>query len=102
MDTGSLIADLRNPDDDARWKATERLAGLGGAAVDDVLRDLIHAELGEKLRQSYLFILEHQWDPPTIERLEPVTQALHGLAFRAESPVAAERALKAGRRNRRR
>lgn len=96
MDTRSLLTDVHNADDDVRWKATERLAGLGMAAVDDVLRDLTHAPLGEKLRQSYLFILEHQWDMATMTRLKPVTDALHGIAFRAEAPVAAERVLKAG------
>lgn len=95
MDTRSLIADLHNKDDDVRWKATERLAGLGSAAIDDVLEDLIHAVLGEKLRQSYLFIIEKQWDKPTIGRLKSVAAALHGPAFRAEAPVAAERVRKA-------
>ena len=94
MNTSALIADLHNADDDVRWKATERLAGLGSGSVDAILQDVAHSQLDEKLRQSYLYVFEQQWDPGTIQRLKPVSEALHGLAFREAAPVAAENALR--------
>ncbi len=95
MDVYPLLSRLHSPDDDTRWKATEELAKLGSSAVDAVLEDLAHSLLGEKLRQSCLYVLEHQWDEPTIARVRPVVDALHGLAFRTQAPLAAERALRA-------
>jgi HEAT repeat protein len=95
MTIDALISDLHNPDDDVRWKAAERLAAWGPPAVDAVLEDLVGSLLDEKLRQSYLYIFEQQWDAAIITRLQPVLEALHGIAFRAESPVAAEKALQA-------
>lgn len=93
MNTSALIADLHNADDDVRWKAAERLAALGASSVDAVLQDVAHSQLDEKLRQSYLYVFEQQWDASTIQRLKPVCEALHGLAFRVAAPVAAEKAL---------
>ena len=94
-DIYSLLARLHHPDDGTRWKATEHLAEMGAPAVDYVLEDLAHSLLDEKLRQSCLYVLEHEWDKPTVARVQPVLEALHGLAFRTQAPLAAERALQA-------
>ena len=94
-DIYSLLARLHQPDDSTRWQATEQLAELGAPAVDYVLEDLAHSLLDEKLRQSCLYVLEHEWDEPTIRRIQTVLDALHGLAFRTQAPLAAERALQA-------
>lgn len=99
MDRHWLVSQLHDADDDARWRATEELALAGPEAVDAVLDDLAHSILDEKLRQSCLYVLEHQPDDADRVRMEPVTQALHGLAFRTEAPLAAKRALEARARS---
>lgn len=94
-DIYAILARLHNPDDGARWRATEQLAELGAPVVDYVLEDVAHSLLDEKLRQSCLYVLEHESDASTVRRVQPVLDALHGLAFRTQAPLAAERALQA-------
>lgn len=94
-DIYALLARLHHPDDSTRWQATEQLAELGAPVVDYVLEDVAHSLLDEKLRQSCLFVLEHESDPATVRRIQPVLDALHGLAFRTQAPLAAEHALQA-------
>jgi hypothetical protein len=95
MSVRALVADLHNEDDGVRWRATERLAQLGSSGVDAVLEELTRYPLGEKFRQSCLFIFEQHWNRATIERLREVVAALHGLDFRDQAPIAADRALHA-------
>ncbi|HLG69330.1 MAG TPA: hypothetical protein VK009_02775 [Chloroflexota bacterium] len=93
MSLRALVADLHSEDDGIRWSATEQLAQLGSSAVDAVLEELTHYPLGEKFRQSCLFIFEQQWNRATIARLREVVEALHGIDFRDQAPLAADRAL---------
>ena len=93
MNIPSLISDLHNDDDGIRWKACQELAKCGYYVVDEVLEDLCHSVLDERLCQMYLFIFEQQRSRATVERLKRVIVSLRSVEFREESPVAAEKAL---------
>ena len=95
MSLQALIANLHSEDDSIRWNATEQLAQLGSSAVDAVLQELTRYPLAEKFRQSCLYIFEQQWNHGSLDRLRGVVDALHGLDFRDEAPLAANRALHA-------
>lgn len=84
-----LVGLLALDDDRRRWTATAALAELGFAALEAVLAGIATRPMGERLRQSYLYILEHQADTTAMILVRPVLAALHRPVYRMTAPLLA-------------
>src|SRR5690242_17888059 len=86
-----LIARLTLDGDWERWTAAETLTDLGSKALDCLLHDIASRPMGDRARQSYLYILERQTEPSAIIRVRHVLTALRWPSYRLAAPLAAFR-----------
>jgi hypothetical protein len=84
-----LLRKLGQDDEHERWLAAATLVELGPAGLDAVLADIIVRPIGERLRRSYVYILERQSDPWAIIRVRRLLAALRGPVYRVSAPLLA-------------